>query len=256
MQTRTNHNLLKGNYSFPSGHIISIEDAQVMYSQLVWVTIPCLFQANKYPFGIYDCSFIINFKKSRDTEFARLTTDRGLLEYQGKKDLDSFFLSYISLKPLQDERTVMITLGLKGQYITMVINYYIPSLLILLICFATLLIPTESFNERIMVSLTALLVMASLFNQAYSATIHTPYLKLFDVWFVALILFGFLVVVFHVCVNLLLVSNKPLIVVSPLGDKIMEKTSRRADTWNSRGMKSLTVLFLSFMLLYLMFIFI
>ena len=196
-----------------------------------------------------------------------MTTNRGLLEYKGKKDLFSYYLTKISMRILEFNKTVLVSFSLTGQYSTMVINYYIPSLLLLLICLVTLLIPPTSFNERIMVSLTSLLVLAALFNQAYSATIHTPYLKMFDIWFVALILWCFLVVVFHVWVNHLLVSAPPLTIVTPLftaektivsEGKAMQRAKgcSQAEKWNRRGTKILSLSFLCFLMLYVAFIFI
>ena len=59
-----------------------------------------------------------------------------------------------------------------------------------------------------MVSLTALLVLVSLFSQTSEKIPKTAYLKLIDVWFVVLIVFDFLVIVLIVFIEYLRLKSQ------------------------------------------------
>ncbi|XP_047490968.1 glycine receptor subunit alpha-1-like [Penaeus chinensis] len=63
------------------------------------------------------------------------------------------------------------------------------------ICYLTLLFDMDDFMDRIMVSLTSLLVLASLFSQTSQSIPKTAYLKLIDVWYICVITVDFLIIV-------------------------------------------------------------
>ncbi|XP_037803971.1 probable ligand-gated ion channel 46 [Penaeus monodon] len=73
-------------------------------------------------------------------------------------------------------------------------NIFLPSLLFVVICYATLFFDLEDFQDRITVSLTSLLVLSTFFNQVSHTIPRTSYLKLIDVWFLALILQEFFII--------------------------------------------------------------
>lgn len=114
---------------------------------------------------------------------------------------------------------IVLTLHLKGLYEYHLLNSFAPSALMFFISFSSLFFPMENFNERIMVSLTALLVLATLFAQASNSSVRTPYLKLLDVWYAAMIAFCFFVVLINVVVNSL-IPKKSSSTFSPEVDPI------------------------------------
>lgn len=69
------------------------------------------------------------------------------------------------------------------------------------ICYSSLLFPIVGFNERIMVSLTSLLVLAVFFSQATNTYVRTPYYKSIDVWYIILILLCSAVVIANTPIN-------------------------------------------------------
>ena len=60
-----------------------------------------------------------------------------------------------------------------------------------------------------MVSLTSLLVLASLFSQTSETIPKTAYLKLIDVWYIFLIVFDFLVIMDVVIIEYIRLNNNP-----------------------------------------------
>ncbi|XP_071523164.1 LOW QUALITY PROTEIN: uncharacterized protein [Panulirus ornatus] len=78
---------------------------------------------------------------------------------------------------------------------------YIPTFLMVLIAYSTFYFELDDFNDRIMVSLTSLLVLATLFTQISETTPKTSFLKLLDIWFVTCILINFTIVIMLVVIN-------------------------------------------------------
>ena len=95
----------------------------------------------------------------------------------------------------EDKLSVAVFIQLSPFYSYYLLNSFLTSLLIVLISFATFFFRIEDFNERIMVSLTTLLVLTGLFTQANSSSVQTSYLRLLDIWYAVLIIFTFLNVV-------------------------------------------------------------
>lgn len=81
------------------------------------------------------------------------------------------------------------------------VTIFIPTTLISIISFATLSFKWFDFQNRIMVSLTALLVLSTLFSQVSDSLPKTSYFKLIDVWFFISILFAFLTIMTHTIVE-------------------------------------------------------
>lgn len=62
----------------------------------------------------------------------------------------------------------------------------------------------DDFTNRIMISLTAQLVLAALFTSTTQSSVKTPYLKLIDVWYAAVITFCFVIVISQTVINVVL----------------------------------------------------
>ncbi|XP_042873641.1 ligand-gated ion channel 50-like [Penaeus japonicus] len=100
-------------------------------------------------------------------------------------------------------------------------NIFLPSLLFVIICYTTLYFDLADFEDRIMVSLTSLLVLSTFFNQVSQTIPRTAYLKLIDVWFLALICQQFFIILSLVLVETLRLRSAsvhpPPLRVSPAG---------------------------------------
>nr|XP_027216882.1 acetylcholine-gated chloride channel subunit acc-1-like [Penaeus vannamei] len=115
--------------------------------------------------------------------------------------------------------------NLYGYYVG---NTFVPSLLLTVIAYLTLYFGFSDFQDRVMVSLTSLLVLATFFTQTSASIPRTSYLKLIDAWYVALICKTFLMIVSLVVVeNLRLRDEEPFVTkVVPMGQKLAEQTSK------------------------------
>ncbi|XP_069971317.1 glycine receptor subunit alpha-1-like [Penaeus vannamei] len=167
------------------------------------VSIPCLFELHRYPFGTYKCNSSIFLKKWREEmQWKSIETGRcaGQPKYRGNHNLLDYRLLSITYD-VPDGDFVVLTFHLRGQFTYHLLNSFSPSALMFIICYSTLFFPLENFNERIMVSLTAMLVLAAFFAQATDSYVKTPYFKLLDVWYAVLISLCFGCVMMNAIVN-------------------------------------------------------
>nr|XP_045616220.1 glycine receptor subunit alphaZ1-like [Procambarus clarkii] len=80
----------------------------------------------------------------------------------------------------------------RGYYIG---NAFLPSLLLSIVCYLSFYFAIDDFQDRVMVSLTSLLVLTSLLTQTNQSIPKTAYLKLIDIWYIVLICLDFLIIV-------------------------------------------------------------
>ncbi|XP_063849800.1 uncharacterized protein LOC135094013 [Scylla paramamosain] len=216
---------------------------------------PCNLKLHAYPFGHYNCVVTLSIGADNQMKWVQ-NQDLGNhyeLQYSGDGDLYDYRLDNITITT--DAHYLILTLHISGQAAHHVLNSFAPSTFMFFISYSTLYFPLTDFNERIMASLTSLLVLVSLSAQSSSNYVRTPYLKAIDLWFVLLIIFCFFVVICNVVVNTLLVREseiKPIVVVKISSEGFQGKRERRR--WRFRCMSALTFNTLSRALLSLVFV--
>ena len=159
--------------------------------------IPCRFNLRKYPFASQECSLTFNVETQSSMTLKRSWSS---FERVAKIRLPERTIvgEYILVDCYVAEfthRSVTLFFKFAPFYSYHLLSSFFTSLLIVLISYATFLFQTEDFNERIMVSLTALLVLTALFTQSNLGTVQTSYFKLLDIWYASLITFTFLNVI-------------------------------------------------------------
>lgn len=219
--------------------------------------IPCYFKVHRYPFGTYLCNatfYLVASMADMVWKADKKEESEYHLEYEGDHDLLDYYLREVTV--LTEPKYVTMMLHLTGQFDYHLLNSFAPSALMFIICYSTLFFPITNFNERIMVSLTAMLVLAGLFAQATDTYIKTPYYKLLDIWYATLILFCFFVVIANAVVNSLRLNTS----ISYAGihphhtlDDEKNKTSKAALKCNSICKVFLLSLFVCLILLYYLF---
>ncbi|KAB7507685.1 Glycine receptor subunit alpha-2 [Armadillidium nasatum] len=165
------------------------EDMKILYTFKAIINVPCRFDLRKYPFGKQSCNIAIwidNVEDNSNYEFVyegRVNKIEELI-YNGSKDLEEY--SFVSANHMVDESgAILITINLKNLYGFHMLNSFVPSVLICIISYCTLVFPITYFSDRVMVSLTALLVLAALFSQSSNTSVKTSYFKLLDIWYIS-----------------------------------------------------------------------
>ncbi|XP_076049639.1 uncharacterized protein LOC143030375 [Oratosquilla oratoria] len=164
----------------------------------VFATFSCNFDLTLYPFDTQHCNIHVLLVNT-DKTFVILQRDNTSLHLSGKRRLLEYEVESLRLEDGEDElySGVTVLLTFSNLYRFHISNSYVPTFLLLVISYLTFHFDIDSFNERIMVSLTALLVASALFTQVSSFVPKTAYLKMIDVWFIFCIsvMFGIVVAV-------------------------------------------------------------
>ncbi|XP_037792353.1 acetylcholine-gated chloride channel subunit acc-1-like [Penaeus monodon] len=167
----------------------------------------CQFRLQMYPFDTQQCILTYNISNMRDNyEFVKggvdFTGERRLLEYMLVKEQ---MISQVKKGP----GAVQVFFKFKNQYGYYIGNAVVPSLFMVVICYVTLFFDLHDFQDRIMVSLTSLLVLAALFSQTSQSIPKTAYLKHIDVWYIVLITIDFLIIIILVIIENLRMMESP-----------------------------------------------
>ena len=82
------------------------------------------------------------------------------------------------------------------------INAFLPTFLLWLLGYSTLLIKIEDFQDRFMGTVTALLVLAALLSSISMSLPRTSYFKYIDIWFLWYLANIFIIIVYHIILDL------------------------------------------------------
>ncbi|KAK3892732.1 hypothetical protein Pcinc_003422 [Petrolisthes cinctipes] len=158
-------------------------------------TINCHFQLHWYPWDTQNCH--IDIKVANVGEDGLLVNKSSRVS-ECPKMLEEYYVEECRLKH-PDSRTNMLSvqLKLKRRYEHHFFTKFLPTSLLLILGYGTLLLPIEYYNERGTMSLTTLLVFISLYTETSGSLPSTAYLKLIDVWFVFSITFLTLIICVH-----------------------------------------------------------
>ena len=246
-----------------AGNYIEGEHVEIQYSIDTMVKLPCRLNLRRYPFSIQQCAINIWFygKHSRDPQLIFLFNS-SLYEQEIKSEIESRYLGEFYLTTakvrfnINYRLSVILQLELENLYGFHMLNSFTPSLLIFVVCFATLFLPLKDVNERIVVPLTALLVLSTLFAQASSNAVRTAYFKLLDIWYVVLTIFCFFILMFNILVYKRLIKSKKRIKCKHHGEEGYESLVksephiRNAYWYNLMFKYTISIAFLAFFIIF------
>ncbi|XP_071524602.1 LOW QUALITY PROTEIN: uncharacterized protein [Panulirus ornatus] len=185
------------NYS--EDELYSGANSTVKLVQQYTVTAMCQFQLHAYPFDTQKCSLVYSIP---DQAMGKILLLREDVMFTGERRLLEYELVNETLTTHGNmSSAVQLRLVFQNQYGYYIGNAVVPSLLMAAICYLTFYFDLDDFTDRIMISLTSLLVLAALFTQTSQSIPKTAYLKLIDIWYVTLITTDFLIIVMLVIIE-------------------------------------------------------
>lgn len=160
--------------------------------QLYSVTYSCDFELLMFPFDAQVCQMKFMLVSASASYMTLVPT---LANYTGKTSLIEYSIGHLTMSTLPNEEfsSIAVEVRFMRRYGFYLLTLYIPTTLLMLIAYATLFFNPDDFNSRIVVALTSLLVLSSLFTQTSNSLPKTSYFKLVDVW-----LFFSIVMIFNV----------------------------------------------------------
>ncbi|XP_042218234.1 uncharacterized protein LOC121863580 [Homarus americanus] len=168
--------------------------------QLYTVTYGCDFDLIMFPFDAQICSLHFTLVSAA---FSYMILIPYAANYSGPKDLIEYTIGRVTMKTKEEGEfsSVWVEVRFVRRYGFYLLTLYIPTTLLIAIAYCTFFFNPEDFNSRIVVALTALLVLSSLFTQTSNSLPKTSYFKLVDVWLFFSIVIIFIVVILQTLID-------------------------------------------------------
>ncbi|KAK6177003.1 hypothetical protein SNE40_015198 [Patella caerulea] len=173
-------------------------DGSILYSQRLSVTLQCFMELQNFPLDHQKCAIEMeSYSYSTDQLYFIWSLDRGSLNVQDNAFIPDFTILGVtssdctatyatgSFTCLKAEVTLKREIGF---YIT---QTYIPSILIVILSWASFWIDHEAVPARISVGLLTVLTITTQSSGARSQLPRVPYIKSIDVWMAVCLVFVF-----------------------------------------------------------------
>ena len=153
----------------------------IVYQRIFTTPFLCEFDLRNFPFDTQQCTMELKVAESEDSYVELFPAE---FELSGSRELNQFDIVGISKQNPDGKSVFIITLRRKFSY--HLFSVYIPSLCLLAISLATMFISIDHFDNNVMIQITTMLVMYTLFQAISISLPQTAYVKLLDIW----LLFG------------------------------------------------------------------
>ncbi|KAK3883306.1 hypothetical protein Pcinc_012343 [Petrolisthes cinctipes] len=163
----------------------------------------CDLDLQLYPFDTQRCYLYMEVL-SAATDFVMLERNLSFVTYEGAKLLIEYTVVSVSLRTNNSDTMAKAEVEVKLQRRVgyPIISIYVPTVILLILAYLSLIFRRDNFEARVMSSLTVLLVLAALFTQTSTSLPKTSYFKMVDVWLLFCISLIFFVIVFHVIIDM------------------------------------------------------
>ena len=101
-----------------------------------------------------------------------------------------------------------------------IVNIYIPTLCLIMIAGLTLFIDFSHFEATIMVALTSMLTMYTLYQSTSQYLPHTSYMKMIDIWLFGGLIWPFFIITILILMDILVVNENNHVIDMAKGKKI------------------------------------
>ena len=119
------------------------------------------------------------------------------IDYLGKSKLIQFEVMNCTIDKTEDGYGVVVGIKLRRMYTFHLANTFFPTICLIIIVEITLFIDDSNFDTNVMVALTTLLVMYTLFQSISNTLPQTAYLKLIDFWLLFSLILPFIIFMYH-----------------------------------------------------------
>ena len=162
------------------------------------------------------------------------------IKYEGSPKLIQFEVMNSTM--VAQGSSVIVGIHLRRMYTFHLANTFFPTLCLIVIVEITLFIDDSNFDTNVMVALTTLLVMYTLFQSISNTLPQTAYLKLIDMWLLFSLILPFIIFMFHMIWEVEKVRTQKLLEVKPswLGQR-SKSTERENNPHKCKAMSQVLV---------------
>lgn len=160
----------------------------------------CAFELFLYPFDIQRCSFQLRLSTAYDDHVRLSSTNRTVL-YSGSRRLVMYTVHNIMIRTCDSGEYLVVEFELHRRQGMILLSTFLPSMMLLLVSWATLFVKLDALNVRAVMSLTTLLVLYTLATNTSRLLPATATVKLVDIWFLFIIIILFFNIMIHIFVT-------------------------------------------------------
>lgn len=144
----------------------------------------CVYELDNYPFDKQTCSIDI---RTSDLDSSTLRLSPKKLWMEQSVDMTLFHMDHWELvfkNKSAPEEGVSMTIVLRRKILSEMMGTYLPSILLMMITFATTFFKPYFFEAALTVNLTNMLVMTTIFTSVMEKLPLTSYPKMIDFWLI------------------------------------------------------------------------
>ncbi|XP_066952293.1 glycine receptor subunit alpha-2-like [Macrobrachium rosenbergii] len=193
------------NKSFPNYNSVNMDKIYPGSSNFISMThqyderFTCALELYAYPFDVQHCHLKLRLFPSYN-ERVQFLHKRGNVVYTGPEELTLFYVYNLQYATKNSSSHLTIKFQLQRRCGFIILSTFFPSVLLLVVSWATLFVSFDALNVRATMSLTTLLVLFTLFNNTVGTLPTTATIKLIDIWFTFIIILLFSNIMVHVFV--------------------------------------------------------
>ncbi|XP_063596199.1 uncharacterized protein LOC134773051 [Penaeus indicus] len=170
------------------------------FNQKIKAPFSCNMELQMFPFDTQHCQMHLRIASTREN-FLRWRKLE--VVYEGEVTTSEYVVGGMTIDHRSTNNYSVAVVGFvfSRQYSYYMTSAFLPSIMLMLIGYASLFCKRENRDLRVMMSLTTLLVLYSLYQQVEDGLPSTSYTKAIDVWFFFAISFIFTQVILHVAID-------------------------------------------------------
>ena len=168
------------------------DENMMRYSRNYQKDFRCEYELAYYPFDTQICNIEIEVPEFFKNYINILPNETGIV---GSSKLEQFWITNVELLTVNNSSEIICKIHLKRIPWFHITTTYMPIICIVAIVLSILFIDQSHFEATIMVALTAMLVMHTLFQSISASMPSTAYLKFLDYWLIFGLIMPFLVLI-------------------------------------------------------------
>ena len=225
----------------------------IAFKQRYRLLYKCTFSLRNFPFDSQTCIF--RMKMEYDTfSVVSFKKDTPAIKYAGPETVREFKISKVLADTNLDGRYTYFnfTIKMDRMYTDQLIGTFFPTILLWFLAYFTIFIRVDDFNERIMVSVTILLVLAALLTSIKDRIPSTSYFKYIDLWFLWYTAFIFSITIFHIYLHEVPrnLKNNKIFIGGQTINVDQEEEKPRQDLMNDKAKRWVPIPFILFNVIY------
>ncbi|XP_069972986.1 uncharacterized protein [Penaeus vannamei] len=219
----------------------------IRLSRKYTATYHCSLNLALYPFDSQTCSFTFVLTSARKETLKLVGAEEDLgVRYEGEWQLMEYTIDSVSLLEKNHSRCSRkeVVVRFRRRYGFAILTVYTPSTFFVCIAYLTTFFPVSNLQVRVIIALTAMLVLTTLLNQVSAQLPRNSYFKALDMWMFGAIGLIFSILILQTVVDVVHRNEEKTTITQVrimVVDTLRTGQSKRALTLNTRPLPRILV---------------